>query len=114
MSSPSPTHTTKPSNLSPVLPKQDPMLALNSLSKNPMAQQELATDLSITHRKTPTQSKPKPSLSPSRNLSNQPHQQGPSQIVQQPNSSLIVQQPSSLIVQQPSSSMILQQPSTSL
>merc|ERR1719509_307907 len=36
---------------SPALNKQDPMLALNSLSKNPMAQQELATDLSISHRK---------------------------------------------------------------
>ena len=36
--------------LSPAHVTKDPMLALNSLSKNPTAQQELATDLSISHK----------------------------------------------------------------
>ena len=64
--SPSPTHKTP--TISPQAHKQDPMLALNSLSKNPMAQQqELATDLSISHRNpsSQTSSFPAPTFRPS-------------------------------------------------
>merc|ERR1719471_2218001 len=67
--SPSPTNSAKTPTISPAH-KQDPMLALNSLSKNPMAQQELATDLSISHRSPSTQSRsfPIPTSKPSSSI----------------------------------------------